>query len=146
MKEIDWEERHFQICLALIQGEATKPTTPSFPYQSIVKTADRMIDVLKKRVEQQTVEPAPAKGDNEQSDVKESPRKKSGGFCSPLVQKSKRSALYQKVWKALQESGHGFETGSDIPYFHLVEACENICDVDEINIDEFGEMFDVNIG
>ena len=52
MKEIDWEERHFQICLALIQGQATKPTTPSFPYQSIVKMADKMIEFLKKYTEQ----------------------------------------------------------------------------------------------
>lgn len=62
VKEIDWEERHFQICLALIQGEATKPATPSLPYQSIVKMADKMINVLKKRLEQPTVEPASAKG------------------------------------------------------------------------------------
>ena len=53
MKEIDWEERHFQICLALIQGEASKPTMPSFPYNSIIKIADRMVEVLKKHSEEQ---------------------------------------------------------------------------------------------
>lgn len=53
MKEIDWEERKFQIVLSLIQGEATKPSSSSFPYNSIIKIADRMVEALKKHHEEQ---------------------------------------------------------------------------------------------
>lgn len=49
---IDWEERHFQICLALIQGEATKKIGSSFPYQSIIKIADRMVEALRNHHEE----------------------------------------------------------------------------------------------
>ena len=52
-KEIDWEERHFQICLALMQGEATQKAGSSFPYAYIIKVADRMVEALKKHHEEQ---------------------------------------------------------------------------------------------
>ena len=50
-KEIDWEERHFQICLALLSN--TTPHT-SIAYKSIIKKADTMITCLKEHLEEQT--------------------------------------------------------------------------------------------
>ena len=48
-KEIDWKERHFQICLALLsradissRGGSNDPQLPK-----IIKTADRMVELLK---------------------------------------------------------------------------------------------------
>lgn len=52
---IDWEERHFQICLALIQGEATKKIGYSFPCQHIIKVADRMVKALRNHHEEQSL-------------------------------------------------------------------------------------------
>ena len=47
-KEIDWEERHFQICLALLSN--TPPHT-SIAYKSIITKADTMIKCLKEHLE-----------------------------------------------------------------------------------------------
>ena len=58
IKKIDWEERHFQICLALISRPeltsyhnntvATKEIAPA----KIIKQADKMIEELKKHYEE----------------------------------------------------------------------------------------------
>lgn len=45
-KEIDWEERHFQICLALLSSRPTMQAT-------IVRDADRVIQWLKEHHEKQ---------------------------------------------------------------------------------------------
>ena len=45
-KEIDWEERHFQICLALL-GNPEFTSRLSIPYPKIINHADRMIKALK---------------------------------------------------------------------------------------------------
>ena len=47
-KEIDWEERHFQICLALIQGTAANSGPANLTSNLIIKVADRVITALKK--------------------------------------------------------------------------------------------------
>lgn len=44
-KEIDWEERHFQICLALMTRQDLYKTTPAL----IIKRADEIVEALKKR-------------------------------------------------------------------------------------------------
>ena len=54
-KPIDWEERHFQICLALMQGEATKKAGSSFPYAYIIRVADRMVEALKKHYQEKNL-------------------------------------------------------------------------------------------
>lgn len=42
---------------------------------------------------------------------------------------------------------NGFEHGDDITYFDFVEMCQNIdIDPDEINLEEFCEKYNVNIG
>lgn len=145
MKEIDWEERHFQICLALIQGQATKPATPSFPYQSIIKMADKMIEFLKKHAEQnqELVDEIKPEKDS---------KKKTRSLWKDRIRASEygisihESKLYDEVWTALQESEYGFEKGCDIPFSLFAEVCEGICDVNDIDIEKFSEMFDVNIG
>ncbi|MBD5315347.1 MAG: hypothetical protein HDS08_04210 [Bacteroides sp.] len=49
MKEIDWEERHFQICLALLSrtdiGVRGVTNDPKMPM--IIKQADKMVELLK---------------------------------------------------------------------------------------------------
>lgn len=49
MKEIDWEERHFQICLALLSrtetGQSGVTISPQMPM--IIKRADKMVELLK---------------------------------------------------------------------------------------------------
>lgn len=45
-KEIDWEERHFQICLALLSSRPTMQAT-------IIRDADRVIQWLKEHHEKQ---------------------------------------------------------------------------------------------
>lgn len=49
MKEIDWEERHFQICLALLSRTETgiKGSTIAPDMPMIIKRADRMVELLK---------------------------------------------------------------------------------------------------
>lgn len=46
-KGVDWEERHFQICLALLSRTDINSSTAT----TIIKRADRMIEVLKKHYE-----------------------------------------------------------------------------------------------
>ena len=58
MKEIDWEERHFQICLALLSrtdlhsyhSNTVSTVDPRLPV--IIKTADRMVELLKEHSSQ----------------------------------------------------------------------------------------------
>ncbi len=49
MKEIDWEERHFQICLALLSRTETgiHGTTNDPQMPMIIKRADKMVELLK---------------------------------------------------------------------------------------------------
>ena len=54
MKDIDWEERHFQICLALLsrteiglRGATNEPQMPM-----IIKRADKMVELLKEHHEE----------------------------------------------------------------------------------------------
>lgn len=54
--------------------------------------------------------------------------------------------LFEKIWEKLQELGYGYERGSDVPYLHFAEACEPFCDVNDIDIDEFSEKYEINIG
>lgn len=57
----------------------------------------------------------------------------------------KESALFREIWVALNELG--YDKGSDIPYFHFNECCEELnIDVDSIDIEKFCERFEVNIG
>lgn len=46
-KEIDWEERHFQICLALISRTDLDSRNP----EAIIRRADKMVEALKNRNE-----------------------------------------------------------------------------------------------
>lgn len=52
--------------------------------------------------------------------------------------------ILENIWNELRKSG--YSEGDDITYFEFVECCENYCDVDDIDIDEFQERFNVNIG
>lgn len=48
-KEIDWEERHFRICLALIARAdiGSRGTTNSPHFKEIIRKADEMVSLLK---------------------------------------------------------------------------------------------------
>lgn len=51
-KEIDkWEDRHFQVCLAIISRTETDMYghTKSLNFQDIINKADRMVSLLKER-------------------------------------------------------------------------------------------------
>ena len=53
-KDIDWEERHFQICLALIsRTDFYNGHTNSVVPVKIIKAADQMVEALKKHHEEQ---------------------------------------------------------------------------------------------
>lgn len=50
-KEIDWEERHFQICLALLSGSQLKDCGCVYNLglmpRKVIETADKMVELLK---------------------------------------------------------------------------------------------------
>lgn len=50
-----WNERHFQICLALISRPTFNPygSTPSVNFGDIINKADRMVSLLKEREAEQ---------------------------------------------------------------------------------------------
>ena len=54
MKEIDWEERHFQICLALLSNSKIMETGSSGAY--VLKKAGEILKLLKKK-ETSEIEP-----------------------------------------------------------------------------------------
>ena len=66
-KRIDWEERHFQICLALL----SRHTTDSYGFterpdlKDTIATADRMVELLQQHASQ-----LPPKGENNASSTK----------------------------------------------------------------------------
>ena len=49
IKEIDWEERHFQICIALIARTdiGLRGATNSPRFKEIIRKADEMVSLLK---------------------------------------------------------------------------------------------------
>lgn len=52
---------------------------------------------------------------------------------------------YARVWSKLEDMG--FERGNDIQYILFCEACEDAgVEADDIDLDDFGETYDVNIG
>lgn len=145
MKEIDWEERHFQICLALLaradiglRGVTNNPRIPM-----IIRTADNMVEVLKKRVDEQKNAPQPIA--EEKAATKKAVR--SGGLwsqsikCAELGLTNKQADLYQDVWDELEKAD--FKKGDVIPAASLVEACRGICELGEININAFEQWFHV---
>lgn len=149
-KEIDWEERHFQICLAMLSCPVfdsvgmTKAPVPG----DIIARADRMIDLLKQKYADETASHESITNDGTELESKsdsksdQKPAKRKKGLWMPRI---RQSELYSKIWKALQTQG--FSCGDDIPYFHIDEACQEAdVDINDIDINKFEETFDVNIG
>ena len=147
MKEIDWEDRHFQICLALLSrpeiGLSGATNDPRIPM--IIKTADRMVEALKTHVEKQQNATQPLSEEK----APEKPAKKPGGLWRFGMIRAKfdltkeQFELYENVWDKLQNAD--FKKGDDIPLSSLSEACQDICDLDEINIHAFERIFCVTI-
>lgn len=58
-KEIDWEERHFQICLALISRanlhsyHSSTVTTIEIVPKQVIKTATKMVEALQQHLKEQ---------------------------------------------------------------------------------------------
>ena len=149
-KEIDWEERHFQICLAMLSCPVsdsvgmTKAPVPG----DIIARADRMIDLLKQKYADETASHESITNDGTELESKsdsksaQKPAKRFAGFWAPRIRQSEQ---FSKIWKALQTQG--FSRGDDIPYFHIDEACQEAdVDINDIDINKFEETFDVNIG
>ena len=55
-KRIDWEERHFQICLALLSRNSTDNYgfTEKPDLKDTIITADRMVELLQQHNQQQS--------------------------------------------------------------------------------------------
>ena len=150
-KDIDWEERHFQICLAMLSCPVCNrhghPDAPML--RDVVAQANKMVELLKKNAEKmsdhhesevnQTEEVKECQIEAKQDRKRGVPQK---GLWRPGLERGK---LYADLWKALKE--HGYDKGSDIPYFHFNECCEELnIDVDSIDIEKFSERYEVNIG
>lgn len=150
-KEIDWEERHFQICLAMLSCPVCNrhgyPDAPML--RDVVAQANKMVELLKKNAEkvaEHSGSECPETDEAKESQTGANQVKKKGvpqkGLWKPaLVQ----SELFRELWNALNKLG--YDKGSDIPYFHFNECCEELnIDVDSIDIERFAESYDVNIG
>ena len=150
-KEIDWEERHFQICLAMLSCPVcNRHGHPDAPMLSnVIAQANKMVELLKKNGEKMSDHPESEVTQTEgvkEFQVEAKQDKKRGvpqkGLWRPGLERGK---LYTDLWKALKE--HGYDKGSDIPYFHFNECCEELnIDVDSIDIEKFSERYEVNIG
>ena len=139
MKEIDWEERHFQICLALLSrtdiGVRGVTNDPKMPM--IIKQADQMVELLKQH-NQEAFGEAPTDSE-EKSDV---PKKKTRGLRTRLI---RRSENFSKLWQTLEDMG--FDRGGDIPYQQFYACCEELnIELDENDVNKFAEIYEVNIG
>lgn len=150
MKEIDWEERHFQICLAMLSCPVCNmhghPDAPIL--RNVIVQANKMVELLKKnsdKMEEKSGLESPRTEDPKVSQTEENQVKKKRvpqrGFSSTII----RIELFNQIWSALKKLG--YDCGSDIPYFHFNECCEELnIDVDSIDIEKFSERFEVNIG
>lgn len=56
LEQKKWNERHFQICLALISRPviSTYGSLPSINFADIISKADRMVNLLKEREQEQS--------------------------------------------------------------------------------------------
>lgn len=145
-KEINWEDRHFQICLAILSC----PVSDSHGFvkapglENTIERADRMVELLKKRHEVSqsiSIESAPKQSIN--ADIKKENKKK--GLWSEGIERSKRPKYFDTLWNDLQQKG--YSKGDDIMYFHVNESCEELgINIDDIDIHMFEDTYDVNIG
>lgn len=147
MEEIDWKERHFQICLAILSCSESNMHSRNF-FKRTIDLADEMVELLKEHAAEKeqpqptVVHSTPDAVDNvkEEKDNKRCIPKR--GLWSPLM---RRSELFGEIWGALE--GLGYKKGDDIPYFHFNECCEELnIELEEAEVDKFAEIFDVNIG
>lgn len=54
-------------------------------------------------------------------------------------------SIYENIWWELMNMG--YDEGDDITYYDFVDACDEAgTDSDDIDIDDFSEIFKVNIG
>ena len=150
-KEIDWEERHFQICLAMLSCPVcNRHGLPDAPKLStVIVQANKMVELLKKNSEKMTEQsggekPQTDEAKNNQTEPNQVKKKEDSqkGIMAPVL---KRSELFSQIWDSLKELG--YDRGSDIRYFDFNECCEGLdIDVDTIDIEEFSERYEVNIG
>lgn len=147
MKEIDWEERHFQICLAILScpvcnrhGHTDAPMVGT-----VINKANKMVELLKKNSAENTelfVTPSEPISDKT-AEISDKPKnRKSKGLWGP---KMLENAKFGKIWQALEKLG--YNRGDDVPYFHFNECCEELdINIDDIDVDKFAETYDINIG
>lgn len=150
-KDIDWEERHFQICLAMLSCPVcNRHGLPDAPKLStVIVQANKMVELLKKNSEKMTEQsgcekPQTDEAKNNQTEPNLVKKKEDSqkGIMTPVL---KRSELFSQIWDSLKELG--YDRGSDIRYFDFNECCEGLdIDVDTIDIEEFSERYEVNIG
>ena len=147
MKEIDWEERHFQICLAMLSCPVCNrhghPDAPML--HNVVSQANKIVELLKKnsaaKMELFSTPSEPVSEVPTEANDKPKVRKSKGLWSATMLRQSRS----EKVWQALEQLG--YNRGDDIPYFHFNECCEELgFDVDDINVEKFAKSYDVNIG
>lgn len=139
MNVINWEERHFQICLALlsrtdigVRGVINDPKM-----QVIIKQADKMVELLKQHNQEASVE-SPANS----AEKSVSPKKKRGGLWTSAIRQSED---FSKLWHALEDMG--FDRGGDIPFQQFCACCEELnIELEEEEVEKFAEIYEVNIG
>lgn len=152
MKEIDWEERHFRICLAILScpvfnrhGHTDAPML-----NDVVTRANKMIELLKgnatKMQKPDNCLENPPAADSEKDIIEADHLAKRCVPKNPIGRSAiKRTKLFNEIWAKLNELG--YTQGSDIPYFHFNECCEDLnIDADSVDINNFCECYDVNIG
>ena len=53
--------------------------------------------------------------------------------------------IYKKIWNKLKS--YGYESNDDIPYIEITQICDELdVDIDTIDIEEFSEKYNVEIG
>lgn len=147
MKEIDWEERHFQICLAILScpicnrhGHTDAPMV-----DTVINKANKMVELLKKNsAEKRELFFTPSEPMSENTaEISDMPKaRKSYGLWGKKMFEDGR---LRKIWQALEKLG--YNRGDDVPYFHFNECCEELdINTDDIDVDKFAETYDINIG
>lgn len=142
-KVIDWEERHFQICLAILScPEADSAGFARAPIlDKTIEKADRMVALLKEHASKEIE----AEESNEGHIIPKKITSIGASQKGDNKPESESGKPFDAIWRALEALG--YTQGSDIPYFHFNECCEGLdIDVNTVDINGFREKYDVNIG
>lgn len=149
-KEIDWEERHFQICLALLSRtdvhsyHSNTVSTVKPNLSKIIKTADEMVELLKKHQIEGEINDKNLSSISNSENIKETTIDKNSPK-SELGNKACRERVFADLWGALEDLGYA--QGADIPFMQFFACCRELnIELDEDEVDKFAAIYEVNIG